>query len=379
MKRKVMLFLFAGLLTRQIEAESGHFSLNLRYRIEWVSQEGFAKDAIASTVRTTLDYKTRSFKGVYAFIQLENISALPNDSSYNSKLNGNTDYPVVADPELTEVNQFYVGFKNEKLDLRLGRILITVGDHRYIGNVGWRQNDQTYDGINFIYSIGRVSLNYGYIDDVNNILGKELPSAHHFLFAGIKLGKVEVTPYSVLLNWEKSSVLNSFTYGIEVKGRVRKIFTYEAEFARQIDKGDNPKNFSHNYIFVQGIYSFSNFSVGADYELLEGNGQTSFSTPLATLHKWDGWADMFLVTPPDGLQVGSIFFKGKTKKVSWLVRVLDFKSKVDSYSYGKEIDALLGIKVKGQTVFFKFAKYIEDNYGKNTTKLMSWISWGVKK
>ncbi|MEI8045213.1 MAG: hypothetical protein WCL11_27625, partial [Verrucomicrobiota bacterium] len=38
------------------------------------------------------------------------------------------------------------------------------------------------------------------------------------------------------------------------------------------------------------------------YEVLEGNGTIGFATPLATLHAFNGWADMFLSTPANGLK-----------------------------------------------------------------------------
>jgi hypothetical protein len=34
---------------------------------------------------------------------------------------------------------------------------------------------------------------------------------------------------------------------------------------------------------------------------MQGYGQAGFSTPLATTHLFDGWADMFLTTPANGL------------------------------------------------------------------------------
>ena len=37
-------------------------------------------------------------------------------------------------------------------------------------------------------------------------------------------------------------------------------------------------------------------------ERLDGNGAQAFQTPLATLHAFQGWADVFLNTPRDGLR-----------------------------------------------------------------------------
>jgi hypothetical protein len=36
---------------------------------------------------------------------------------------------------------------------RLGRQRILPEDQRYVGGVGWRQNEQTYDGVSFTTAI----------------------------------------------------------------------------------------------------------------------------------------------------------------------------------------------------------------------------------
>ena len=42
-----------------------------------------------------------------------------------------------------------------------------------------------------------------------------------------------------------------------------------------------------------------------DHTRLNGNGAQAFQTPLATLHAFQGWADVFLTTPRDGLRDAS--------------------------------------------------------------------------
>ena len=49
--------------------------------------------------------------------------------------------------------------------------------------------------------------------------------------------------------------------------------------------------------------------IGGGYEVLgadDGAALTSFQTPLATLHKFQGWADKFLTTPPNGIREGAV-------------------------------------------------------------------------
>ena len=67
---------------------------------------------------------------------------------YNSTRNGITDRPVVADPTGTDVNQALILYRGiDSTLIRAGRQRINLDNQRFVGAVGWRQNDQTYDGI----------------------------------------------------------------------------------------------------------------------------------------------------------------------------------------------------------------------------------------
>ena len=61
-------------------------------------------DAYASTLRTRLAYRSPYFSDFGFLIELDDIRSVGNNL-YNSTRNGNTNRPVVADPEGTDVNQ----------------------------------------------------------------------------------------------------------------------------------------------------------------------------------------------------------------------------------------------------------------------------------
>jgi len=123
----------------------GKLSLDFRYRYELVDQDGFAKDAHASTLRTRLGYRSSTDDNFGFLIELDDVRSIGNDL-YNSTRNGNTERPVVADPEGAVVNQALILYRGiENTVLRAGRRRIVLDNHRFIGDVGWRQNDQTYD------------------------------------------------------------------------------------------------------------------------------------------------------------------------------------------------------------------------------------------
>ena len=51
-----------------------------------------------------------------------------------------TNYPVVADPEGTDLNQFYVQYAAPAgTTVRLGRQRIKLDTERFVGSVAWRQ------------------------------------------------------------------------------------------------------------------------------------------------------------------------------------------------------------------------------------------------
>lgn len=96
-----------------------------------------------------------------------------------------------------------------------------------------------------------------------------------------------------------------------------------------------------------------------NYELLEGDGGIDrFTTPLATLHPYQGWADKFLNTPGDGIEDIYFTFSAEVFGARFLAVYHDYNSNNDSYNYGSELNLLL-IRPFGKhvTVGLKYADY----------------------
>ena len=129
---------------------NGTVKINMRARYETVDEDNAKKDANAGTLRTRLTYKTADFKGFNVLAEVDNVTAI---GQYNSTDNGNADYSVVADPEGTDVNQFALSYKNGALKATAGRQRILHQGQRFVGGVGWRQNEQTYDGLRVEYAL----------------------------------------------------------------------------------------------------------------------------------------------------------------------------------------------------------------------------------
>lgn len=375
-------------------------SLDIRYRFEHVDQAGFAKDARASTLRTKLGYKTGELHGFSVMLEAENITAI-GSQPYNNTVNGKTAYPVVADPTGTEMNKAYLqytGFSDTVL--RIGRQDHNLDNQRFIGTVGWRQNDQMYDSAAIINSsLQDTTLVYSYVANVNRIFGDDHPfgdleTKTHVINAsydGWEYGKL--TGYGYLIDLDDSAVagLSSKTFGARFTGSlpIEKDFKllYTAEYARQSDHGDNPTNYDADYWTLEGGVGYKGLTVKAGYEELgsDNGGTVSFQTPLATLHKFNGWADKFLATPATGLEdmYGSVFYKvdGTDNELfdgtTFGVVYHDFGAETGGADYGHEWNALIKRNfMEHYSVMLKYADYEADTFATDTQKL--WLQLGAK-
>jgi hypothetical protein len=391
----------AGLLASVAHAEEsttlleaftkGKPILSFRYRYENVNDDAFDKEAHSSTLRTVLGYKTQTWKGLGLHIEAENVSSIGNDLynniGYQHLNNGVRDRPVVADPAITDVLQTYLWFEKNGSFAQLGREIIKIDDERFVGPVGWRQHFQTFNAFKFTNkSLEWANFLYSYIDKVHRINGATWDTSSNLFHAGFKLGKVgKLTPYAYLLDFENQPQLglSSASYGLELTGRHElggnKSLNFEAEYATQSDFGDNPNNLSADSLFVMVQGVFEPLSVKLGYEVLgrsEQDGQ--FSTPLATLHKFNGWADKFLRTPTDGLKDLYLTLNGKIGPVKWLATYHDFSAESTSTDYGGELDFLFLYSAPWKQGFgFKGALYSADEFSTDTNKFWVFTTYKI--
>lgn len=288
----------------------GEIILEMRLRSETVDQDGFSRDAQALTLRTRLGYETPSWKGFKALVEGENITALNGD--YNSSTNGKTAYPLVTDPEDTELNRAQVSWTGAKGDAVVGRQRLILGNARFVGNVGFRQNEQTFDAAKATFRPTKeLAVTYAYIDRVHRIFGDDHPqgewdSDSHVLQADLKTTAGQLTGYGYLLDFGTAPAQSSATWGARFAGsrplREGIALTYEIEAARQSDYGAAPTDFELGYVALSAGLKSKTRWVALGLERLDGDGRRGFGTPLATLHAFQGWADVFLNTPAAGIR-----------------------------------------------------------------------------
>ncbi len=333
----------------------GKLLLDIRARYEYAHERNL-DPSNAPTVRTRFGYQTAPLYDVTALLEFENITAIGNDNNFNQAGMSGAGKTPVLDPETTEVNQAWIAYEKFDTIAKVGRQRIALDNHRFVGNVPWRQNEQTFDAAMISNSsLPDTALAYAYIHNVNRVVGDDHPlgdlntSTHviHGTYTGFSLASI--SPYAYLLDIDAVPTLSTDSFGLNITGAYsfdnapKTRITYHAEYARQIDAGANPVNFAADYYNLEAGAFCDRYSVGAGYEVLGSDNGVGFSTPLATLHGFNGWADTFAAaTPGNGLQ--DIYgWVGVDLPCNVPLKVIyhEFESDIGNVGYGSEWDALV--------------------------------------
>jgi len=343
---------------------------DFRLRYETVEQDNALEDADALTLRSRIGYKTANFEGFSALIEVEDVRELVDDFSVPPAGVRPGQFSVIADPEGTEIDQAFVQYANEKLTLKLGRQVLALDGHRFVGHVGWRQDRQTFDGAVLNYKPSKdFSINASYIDKRTRIFSDEadVDSQDTILNTSYKTSAGKIVAYAYLLEVDTAASNSLDTYGISFKGTTPVVdykFHYAAEFATQ----DSNDTFDTDYVLLEGGITFAGVTAKLGFESLgSDNGQEGFATPLATLHKFNGWADQFLGTPDQGLEDVYLSLSGKLAGGKWLAVYHDFSSDValnGADDLGDEINLLYTRKFgDGFSGGIKYADYSAGDAG----------------
>ena len=374
----------------------GKAGLDLRYRYESVEQSDRPATAEANTLRLRLNLASGAVGGFSGFAEFDHVQVV-GDEHYDSTRNGLTRYPVVADPEGTDLNQAYLQYAGPAgTTLRLGRQRIRLDGERFIGPVGWRQNEQTYDAFSVeTKALPGATVTYAYLDEVRRVFGPDsgappatFDSASHLL--NLKFGKLPVgalTFYGYFLDFDDAPQLSSDTYGARYDGShalgERLKFGWALEYARQRDAGDNQARIDAAYSLIELGLKGSAAGVVVGREVLSGERgiftattNPAFQTPLATLHKWQGWADKFLTTPGAGIEDTYVGLNGSIAGFNGQAVWHDFKAEATSLDYGTELDLSVSRKfAKRYELLIKYADYSADGLFTDTRKF--WLQFGA--
>lgn len=357
--------------------KEGSVGLDFRYRFEGVDQDGISKDAEASTLRSRITASSGSFYGFTALAEVDNVTVIGSEH-YNSTENGKTQYPVVADPKGTNVNQVYLKYALDSADGIYGRQRINYSNQRFVGGVGWRQNEQTYDGFRANWqALESLNINYSYVYRVNRIFGPDdganpadWRGDNNFLYVDWRVAEghnIGAFGYIVDVDSRNSypagkTVNNSSdSWGLEYVGKFS-VMNVRAAYARQSDGGDSELDYDADYYLVEAGTTVWGVGLTAGYEVLAAGDGTGFATPLATLHKFQGWADKFLDTPGDGIEDLYLGASATLGPVKLQAVYHDFQAEDSSEDFGSEIDLAATWPINQYfTTQLKFASFSSDS------------------
>ena len=357
-------------------------TLDARLRHEAVEQANLPADAEALTLRLRFGGEIK-LSGLSLLGEVESTRAFASD--YNETLPGNgiEPFPVVADPEIIEINRLQVSYLKDGTGVTLGRQRIVLDNARFVGNVGWRQNEQTFDAVRGQAKLGPVALDATWSISQRTMFGTDSPNEHFdgdlvLLNGGIKLPVVEAKAFAYLIDYDTRLAFSSQTYGVLAKGDIPlgpvKLSAL-ASYARQSDYGANPVAYDAEYLNAQLGLALFGFTVTGGYEELGSDGGVAaFQTPLATLHAFNGWADLFLTTPANGLRdyyagIGKAFALPFLPGLKADVTYHEFDSDFGGFAYGSEWDALLGLRLGPVGLLAKYSDYDAAGFGTDTRKV----------
>jgi len=393
-------FLAAGTLLAASPAVAQDITplLEARLRYEHVEQADLPLEADALVLRVRAGAMASS--GPFSLLAEGQTLWAPVDD-YNDGLHGPAMRPLVADPENFALYRAQAQYRSDALVLTAGRQRIALDDERFIGNVAFRANAQTFDAVRAEISPAkglRADLSYAW--SVRTIWGFEGAGARPQAVSGDKIlanlswaspvGKV--TGFAYLLDQDEAALQeyrqSSQSYGLRLAG-AQPVggewgLAYQLSHARQSDWRGNPNDYSARYWLADAALEGGGWRLGGGYELLgadNGAALTSFQTPLGTNFKFQGWSDKFLTTPLDGVQdlylQGGLTLKavGPAHGVGLQAAYHWYRSDRHDRPYGTELNLLASATFAHTLLSARYAHYEAQRFGSDADRFWLQIDW----
>jgi hypothetical protein len=274
------------------ESVPGKFSINarLRYEVFDLDNGNPAFDRDGTSLRVRYGYTTPDFSGFTAMVEGETLTRVGGDPA--------DIHPLDDAGDGTDLNQLWVQYKDADLgSAKLGRQIYFLDDHRFIGHVGWRQNIQTFDAATVEFSgIDALSVKAFYLAEQHAVNG-----THNELDAlGLNVSYAFDPAFNLtgfVYNIEGDEFGNrdssNRTLGLRATGtfKIDELpLTYAVSVADQSDTGPSTLDYDATYFAGDVSTKLSGVTLGGGFEIMESD----FRTPLATVHKFNGFADALL-------------------------------------------------------------------------------------
>ncbi len=361
----------------------------------------YVDTANANTTRLRLGLLSPTVLNFQGYAEYQGNYALQDD--YNQGvLVQNKNYSVIQDPQRSELDQLWLNYKGiADTSVKFGRQRIKYDDDRFIGNVGWRQLEQTYDAVTLTHNnqtIFGLTVNAAYLGHLQDPLGQNAKLSAPLLNLSYKIndwgnliGYGYWLDFQDKINYAKSSQ----TYGVRFDGKSPQFFdrvnmVYTAEWGTQSNYASNPNHYQADRINLMGGLSAFDFTLQGAMEQLDGNGvNKTFNTPLGTNHAFQGWADVIKnpinasapVAAALGKGIRDVFATASYKMLndSLLLTGIyhDFYDDTGSVRFGSEWDFSLQKKFgKHYTLLAKYANFNSD-YNAFTDTQKIWLQGNI--
>jgi len=371
-----------------------------RVRYETVDQAGLPTDADALTIRVRSGIQASSGP-LTAIVEAQGTLAVVGD--YYDGLHGAATRPLVADPQNIALNRAQLQYRTKAIAVTVGRQRITLDDERFVGAVAFRDNGQTFDAARVEWTgVKGLKADVTYAWRVNTIWGIDGTGARARSIGGSNvLANLSyaspigtLTGFAYLVDQDEAAVqgfrLSNQTYGARLAG-ARPLgkgikLSYQLSYATQSDYDRNPNRYRADYYLVDAGLDLHAIKLGGGYEVLgadKGVALAAFETPVATGFKFQGWADKFLTTPPDGVRdlYGSLGYgwkqAGPFKALTLQAVYHRFASDRHSRLYGDEIDLLASAKLGKTSLSARYADYQADGFATDTRKFWLQLDWSL--
>lgn len=372
--------------------------MDARLRWEEVKQAEIIDDANAVTIRVRSGVVADA--GPFQAL-IESEATLAIDGRYNSGTNGQTAYPLVVDPQNIELNRAQVRYAANGLAVTAGRQRIELADQRFVGAAPFRQNEQTFDAARVQWGdVKRLFADITYawsVRTVNGINGQgarqqAVSGDNLFAIVGARTPVGTLTGFAYLVDQDELAVqayrLSNQTYGVRLAGTQPLgngvTIAYSASWARQRDWHRNPNHYAATYWSTEANGAAGPVTLTVGHEVLgadDGRALTSVQTPLSSLFKFQGWADKFTTTPPNGLRdlYGSAGLGWKNvgpfDAASASVIRHRFRSDRLDQRYGSEWDLIASVKRGRMSLSARYARYQAVEFASDTNKVWLEANW----
>jgi hypothetical protein len=372
-----------------------------RLRYEGVDQDGLPRRSDAVTLRARAGVQATADR-LSALIESEGTLAI--GTHYYDGLEGDSGRPTVADPQNVEINRAQLAYTiPDRLALTVGRQYLILADQRFVGAAKFRQNAQTFDAARAQATLApKLTLDVSYVWNVRTVNGVDGRGARPrsiggndvFALLGYASPIGTLTGFAYLIDADEVAYqgyrLSSQTYGVRLAGK-RPLgggyaVDYTLSYARQSDYARNPNDYAANYWLGEAKLSRKAVAATIGYEVLgadDGRTLTSVQTPYGAVFGFQGWADKFTTTPPDGVRD---VYAGLSARWPELGRVhgVELSASVHHYdsdrrtrSYGDELNLLASATVRGVTWSARYADYVADRFATDTRKLWLTAEWAL--